>query len=201
MGCLGSKGFNENENEKNEKNSENDKNNNKKEKNKETKDKKKSEKKNDNDGNNDSNDVNNEITSENKKLDLQMQNYNGVILMKGVEECIPENLKENEIHNLVKQALSGNVEYNKITEEQAKAISSILYKKIHKKGSINMKDYPELEGVNIKVGSEKLTKELIRRMMFNNNQEIDEYQIDLTYSNLTKNNDDIKVLSIELLDD
>ncbi len=205
MGCLGSKSIDENENkkEKNEDEKSN-KNNNTNKNNKEKKDKiklDKSGKNIDNTENKDSNNVNTEqITSENQKLSLHKQKYEGVILMKGVEECIPENLKENEIYDLVEQALSGNKEYNKITKKQAKAISNILYKKIQK-NKINMKDYPELNGLNVKVGSEKLTKDLIRKMMFNNDKNIDEYQIDLTYLNLTKNNDNIKVLSIELLDD
>ena len=156
----------------------------------------------------DNKDISNIITegviSEPKKLNLQSQHYEGVILMKGVEEYIPEELNEDDVYQLIEDALYGNQngdenkDLNKITKEQAKAISSILYNKIHHKGNIDMKDYPELEGINVKIGVEKLTREVIKNMMFNN-KKIDECQIDLTYANLTKDNDDIKALTIELL--
>ena len=62
-----------------------------------------------------------------------------------------------------------------------------------------MNDYPELKGINVRIGAERLTKDIIRKMLFNNNNEIDEFQIDLTYTNLTNNNPNIKALSIEIL--
>ena len=92
--------------------------------------------------------------------------------MKGVEEYFPEDLNESEINNLVENALytsrdeGKKKDSKKITKKQTKAISSILYKKINKKDSINMDDYPELEGMNVKIGVQNLTKELIRKMMF-----------------------------------
>ena len=136
------------------------------------------------------------VVSNNAKLNLHKQNYEGVILMKGVEECFPEDLNEDDVYQLVENALNENKD--KINKEQAKAISSILFNKIHKKGKINIKDYPELKGINIKIGFEKLTREVIKNMMFNN-KKVDECQIDLTYANLTKDNDDIKALTIEIL--
>ena len=141
--------------------------------------------------------------SETKKIKLQQQNYEGVTLMKGVEEYIPEDLNEEDVYNLVENALYGynikedNKDIGEISKKQAKAISSILYNKIHKK-EINMKDYPELKGLTVKIGVEKLTKDVIRKMMFNN-KNVDDCQIDLTYANLTKKDDDIKALTIELL--
>ena len=123
--------------------------------------------------------------------------------MKGVEEYFPEELNESEINNLVENALytsrneDKKKDSKKITKKQTKAISSILYKKINKKGDINMDDYPELDGINVKIGVQNLTKELIRNMMFND-KEVDDYQIDLTYTNLTKDNPHIKALSIEI---
>ena len=138
------------------------------------------------------------VVSNNGKLNLHKQNYEGVILMKGVEECFPEDLNEDDVYQLVENALNENKDLNKIEKEQAKAISSILYNKIHKKGKINIKDYPELKGINVKIGFEKLTREVIKNMMFNN-KKVDDCQIDLTYANLTKDNDDIKALTIEIL--
>ena len=146
--------------------------------------------------------INTEGVFDTKKINLKKQNYEGVTLMKGVEEYIPEELNEEEVHNLVENAL---YEYNikdkndigEVSKQQSKAISSILYNKIHKK-EINMKDYPELKGLTVKIGVEKLTKDVIRKMMFNN-KKVDDCQIDLTYANLTKDNDDIRALTIELL--
>ena len=124
--------------------------------------------------------------------------------MKGIEDYYAEDFNEEEINNLVENALySSRDEDNKkdskkLTQKQKKAISSILYKKINKKDEINMDDYPELKGINVKIGVQKLTKDLIRKMMFND-RDVDDYQIDLTYTNLTKDNADIKALSIEIL--
>ena len=147
------------------------------------------------------------INSENKKLNLHKQYYEGVTLMKGVEEYIPEELNEDDILGLVEDAIHGNKlegggeekenEIAKITTEQTKAISKILYNKIHKK-EVNMKDFPELKGIKVKIAVEKLTKDVIRKMMFNE-KKVDDCQIDLTYLNLTKDNEDIKALTIEIL--
>ena len=141
------------------------------------------------------------VMSDNKKLNLHKQYYEGVTLMKGVEDFIAEDLNEDEVYNLVEQAIYSikeKEETSKISKEQTKAIASILYKKIHKKG-INMKDYPELKGIKVQIGIEKLTKEIIRKMMFNDIK-VDECHIDLTYANLTLENDDIKVLTIEIVE-
>lgn len=147
------------------------------------------------------------INSENKKLNLHKQYYEGVTLMKGVEEYIPEELNEDDILNLVEDAIHGNKvegeekeknnDLAKITTEQAKAISKILYNKIHKK-EVHMKDFPELKGMKVKIAVEKLTKDVIRKMMFND-KNVDDCQVDLTYLNLTKDNEDIKALTIELM--
>lgn len=145
------------------------------------------------------------INSENKKLNLHKQYYEGVTLMKGVEEYIPEELNEDDILNLVEDAIHGNRvegeekenDIAKITTEQAKAISKILYNKIHKK-EVRMKDFPELKGLKVKIAVEKLTKDVIRKMMFNE-KKVDDCQVDLTYLNLTKDNEDIRALTIELI--
>ena len=143
-----------------------------------------------------------EVLSSNKKIEVNKEIYEGVILMKGLEEVIAENLSKNQVRRLVEDALntkiSGDKDMEKLTEEQIKAIASILYNKIHKK-EINMNDFPELKGINVRIGAEKLTKDIIRKMLFNNNNEVDEFQIDLTYTNLTRNNNNIKALSIEIL--
>ena len=152
------------------------------------------------------------VTSENRKLNLHKTNYEGVVLMKGVEESIPEELNEDDIYQLVEAALYDKLvedkdqEEGKITKKQAKAIASILYNKINKdegrksnikNNSVNIKDYPELKGMKIKIGVGQLTREIIKNMMFHD-KEVDECQIDLTYANLTKDNNDMKALTIEL---
>ena len=144
------------------------------------------------------------VTSEARKINLHKQNYEGVVLMKGIEESIPEDLNEDDIYQLVEEALNYKTSdensdpKKKVTKAQTKAIASILYNKIkNKTDKINIKDYPELKGMNIKIGAEKLTKDIIRNMMFLN-KKVDECQIDLTYANLTRENDDIKSLTIEI---
>jgi len=144
------------------------------------------------------------VTSEARKINLHKQNYEGVVLMKGIEESIPEDLNEDDIYQLVEEALNYKTSdensdpKKKVTKAQTKAIASILYNKIkNKTDKINIKDYPELKGMNIKIGAEKLTKDIIRNMMFLN-KKVDECQIDLTYANLTRENDDIKALTIEI---
>ena len=153
------------------------------------------------------------LTSDGHKLAMHKENCNGVTLMKGIEECFSEDLNEDEILQLVEDALGDNINYDNsvqipgtITSNQAKAVAGILYKKINKKdkdeddksGDIDLKKYPELKGVNIKIGVSDLTKDVIKNIMFNG-QKVDDCQIDLTYANLTKKDDDIKALTIELL--
>lgn len=45
------------------------------------------------------------VMSDNKKLNLHKQYYEGVTLMKGVEDFIAEDLNEDEVYNLVEQAI------------------------------------------------------------------------------------------------
>ena len=153
------------------------------------------------------------ITSDGHKLTMHKENCNGVTLMKGIEECFSEDLNEDEIFQLVEDALGENINYDNsvnipgtISLKQAKAISGILYKKINKNkndeddksGDIDLKKYPELKGVNIKIGVSELTRDVIKNIMFNG-QKVDDCQIDLTYANLTKDNDNLKALSIQIV--
>ena len=153
------------------------------------------------------------ITSDGHKLAMHKENCNGVTLMKGIEECFSEDLNEEEILQLVEDALGENINYDNsvnipgtISLKQAKAISTILYKKINrnrndeddKSGDIDLKKYPELKGVNIKIGVSELTRDVIKNIMFNG-QTVDDCQIDLTYANLTKDNDNLKALSIQIV--
>ena len=152
------------------------------------------------------------VASEIRKMNLQKQNYEGVVLMKGVEESIPEDLNEEDVYQLVENALYDKLvddkdkTEGKLTKKQAKAIASILYNKIRKEDGkkdnkktdlINIDNYPELKGMKIKIGVGKLTREIIKNVMFQN-KEVDECQIDLTYANLTRENSDVKALTIEL---
>ena len=97
------------------------------------------------------------LTSDGHKLAMHKENCNGVTLMKGIEECFSEDLNEDEILQLVEDALGDNINYDNsvqipgtITSNQAKAVAGILYKKINKKdkdeddksGDIDLKKYP-----------------------------------------------------------
>ena len=117
------------------------------------------------------------VSSDARKINLHKQNYEGVVLMKGVEESIPEDLNEDDIYQLVANALYDKLvddkdkAEGKITKKQAKAIASILYNKIKKvegkkdnkkNDLINIDNYPELKGMKIKIGVGKLTREIIK---------------------------------------
>jgi hypothetical protein len=155
------------------------------------------------------------LTSDGHKLTLQKQQCNGVTLMKGIEEYFSEDLTENEILQLVEDALGDNIlDYDgeqipgTITSKQAKVIAQILYKKLNKKNNdedeksenddIDLKSHPELKGLNIKIGVSELTRDVIKNIMFSG-QTIDDCQVDLTYENLTKDNQCLKALSIQIL--
>ena len=157
--------------------------------------------------------LSNVLTTDGHKLQIRKENWNGVTLMKGIEECFSEDLTEDEILQLVEDALGESIVEDKkdqvpgtITSKQAKAIAHILYTKIRKKddeeddksGDIDIKNHPELKGVNIKIGVSELTKDVIKNIMFNG-QKVDDCQIDLTYANLTKDNNNLKALSIQIL--
>ena len=152
------------------------------------------------------------VTNDGHKLKMRKENCNGITLMKGIEECFSEDLNEDEVLQLVEDGLAGNINYDSsvqipgtVTSEQAKAVAKILYKKMNKKnddeddksGNIDLKEYPELKGVNIKIGVTQLTRDVIKNIMFNGEQ-VDDCQIDLTYANLTKDNDNYKALSIQI---
>ena len=151
-------------------------------------------------------------SNEGHKFPMYKQRFNGVTLMKGIEEVCPEDLNEDEIYQLVEDALGDDITDEKdkqspttITTKQAKTVAKILYNKLNKKsneedeksGEFDIKKYPELKGVNIKIGVVDLTKEVIKNQIYKG-QEVDDYQIDLTYNNLTQNNKKFTALSIQI---
>ena len=149
-------------------------------------------------------------TVESKKFNLKKNENEGLLIMDGIEDLFPEDLTEDDIYQLVEDALGENIVDNEedkipgtITKLQAKSIAKILYKKLKKKKGkhdVDISDYPELKGVNVKIGAGQLTKDVIKNMMFNDN-DIDEKQIDKAYRKLTKNASDVRALTIELITD
>lgn len=153
------------------------------------------------------------LTNDATKFLKNKDHSNGVIIMKGLQEYFPEDLDEDDILIMVEEALGENLNFEDdveipgaITFKQAKAIASLLYAKMNKKdddedekdGEIDIKNYPELKGVNEKIGVGDLTKDVVRNMMFRG-KKVDECQIDLTYANLTKGDDNMKALTIEIM--
>ena len=151
------------------------------------------------------------LTNEARNFQKNKDPSNGVIIMKGIREYIPEDLDEDDILIMVEEALGENINFEDeeeipgtITYKQAKAIASLLYAKINKKnddeddkdGEIDIKRYPELKGLNVKIGVGDLTKDVVRNIMFKG-KKVDECHIDLTYANLKKGDDNIKALTIE----
>ena len=149
-------------------------------------------------------------TVESKKFNLKKNENEGLLIMDGIEDLFPEDLTEDDIYQLVEDALGENIVENEedkipgtITKLQAKSIAKILYKKLKKKKGkhdVDISEYPELKGVNVKIGAGQLTKDVIKNMMFNDN-DIDEKQIDKAYRKLTKNASDVRALTIELITD
>ena len=125
-----------------------------------------------------------------------------------MDDCFTEDLTEEDVYKLVTDALNdkiiddeNNQEPGTINSKQAKAIANILYNKINKKDNdnkINLKKYPELKGVNVKVGVEKFTKDVVKKMMFQD-KKVDDKQIDKAYSKINKDNEEYKALTIEIL--
>ena len=149
-------------------------------------------------------------TVESKKFNLKKNENEGLLIMDGIEDLFPEDLTEDDIYQLVEDALGDSIVENEedkipgtITKLQAKSIAKILYKKLKKKKGkhdVDISEYPELKGVNVKIGAGQLTKDVIKNMMFNDN-DIDEKQIDKAYRKLTKNASDVRALTIELITD
>ena len=147
-------------------------------------------------------------TVESRKLNFKKKENEGLLIMDGVEELFTDDLTEDDIYQLVEDALGDSIVENDtdkipgtITRKQAKSIAKILYNKLKKKKgkhNIDISEYPELKGVNVKIGAGQLTKDVIKNMMFNDN-DIDENQIDKTYKKLTKNASDVRALTIELM--
>ncbi len=149
-------------------------------------------------------------TVETRKLNFKKKENEGLLIMEGVEELIPEELTEDDIYQLVQDALGENIvekEEDKvpgtITRKQARSIATLLYKKLRKKKGrheIDISEYPELRGLNIRIGAGQFTKDVIKNMMFND-ENVDEREIDKTYAKLAKNANDVKALTIELITD
>ena len=149
-------------------------------------------------------------TVETRKLNFKKKENEGLLIMEGVEELIPEELTEDDIYQLVQDALGENIvekEEDKvpgtITRKQARSIATLLYKKLRKKKGrheIDISEYPELKGLNIRIGAGQFTKDVIKNMMFND-ENVDEKEIDKTYAKLAKNSNDVKALTIELITD
>mgnify|MGYP007056184734 FL=1 len=147
-------------------------------------------------------------TVETRKWNIKKKENEGLLIMDGIEDLIPEDLTEEDIYQLVEDALGDNIVENEedkipgtITRKQAKSIAKILYKKLKKKKgkhNIDISEYPELKGVNVKIGAGQLTKDVIKNMMFNDD-DIDQKQLDKAYAKLTKNTNDVKALTIELI--
>ena len=149
-------------------------------------------------------------TVETRKLNFKKKEREGLLIMDGVEDLIPEDLTEDDIYQLVQDALGENIvekEEDKvpgtITRKQARSVASVLYKKLRKKKGrheIDISDYPELKGLNIKIGAGKFTKDVFKNMMFNEDN-FDEKEMEKTYAKLTKDSNNIKALTIELMND
>ena len=149
-------------------------------------------------------------TVESKKFNLKKNENEGLLIMDGIEDLFPEDLTEDDIYQLVEDALGENIVENEedkipgtITKLQAKSIAKILYKKLKKKKGkhdVDISEYPELKGVNVKIGAGQLTKDVVKNMMFNDDN-YDEKDLDKAYAKITKNTNDVKALTIELLSD
>ena len=149
-------------------------------------------------------------TVETRKLNFKKKENEGLLIMDGIEELIPEDLTEDDIYQLVEDALGDNIVENEgekipgtITRKQAKSVASVLYQKLKKKKGkhdIDISEYPELKGLNIKIGAGQLTKDVVKNMMFNDDN-YDEKDLDKAYAKITKNTNDVKALTIELLSD
>lgn len=143
-----------------------------------------------------------------KKMDMKKSSVNGVTLMKGIENFLPEDINEDQVYELIEASLKESIQEEKkgkrepgtITPKQAKVISSIIYDRI-KKGKtedINIKKYPELKGLDIKIGIQKLTKDVVKDYIFDD-EKVDDKKINSEYKELTKNNDDVNALTIQIL--
>ena len=79
-------------------------------------------------------------TVETRKLNIKKKENEGVLIMEGLEDIIPEELTEDDIYQLVEDALNDNIVEDEkkqvpgtITKKQAKSIAKLLYKKLKKK--------------------------------------------------------------------
>ncbi len=144
-----------------------------------------------------------------KKMDMKKSSVNGVTLMKGIENFLPEDINEDQVYQLIEESLKESIEEEKkgkkrepgtITKKQAKVIASIIYDRI-KKGKteeINVKKYPELKGLDIKIGITRLTKDVVKDYIYDE-EKVDDKKINSEYKELTKNNQDVNALTIQIL--
>ena len=144
-----------------------------------------------------------------KKMEMRKSSVNGVTLMKGIENFLPEDINEDQVYQLIEESLKESIQEEKkdkkrepgtITKKQAKVIASIIYDRI-KKGKtedINVNKYPELKGLDIKIGITKLTKDVVKDYIYDE-EKVDDKKINSEYKELTKNNEDVNALTIQIL--
>ncbi len=147
-------------------------------------------------------------------MNLKKSDFNGVTLMEGIEDYLPEEADQDDVYQLIEESLKENIvevkkgktrEAGTITKNQAKIISTILYDKIKKgkldkSGKIEQIDtskYPELKGVEVKIGIRKFTKDVVKDYLYTD-EKVDDSKVDKAYSNLNKNNESINALTIEI---
>ena len=147
-------------------------------------------------------------------MNLKKSNFNGVTLMQGIEDYFPEDIKEDDVYQLIEESLKENIveekkdkkmEPGKITKKQAKVIATVLCdkikkNKIDKKNSeaIDTKKYTELKGLNIKVGIRKFSKDVVKDYIYTD-EKVNDSEVEKAYSNLNKNDESINALTIEIL--
>ena len=142
-------------------------------------------------------------------MNMKKSSVNGVTLMQGIENFLPEDINEDQLNQLIEESLKESIVEEKkgkkrepgtITKKQAKVIASIIYERIQKGKTedINIDNYPELKGLEIKIGIKRLTKDVVKDYIFDE-EKVDDSEINSEYKKLTKNNEDVNALTIQIL--
>ena len=143
-----------------------------------------------------------------EKKPITIKSCKNLMISENVFEFLPEDISKEEIKNMVYNSLGNSIVDDKLkyikgknlTKEQVKCIIDILYMNvIHENNSEN--NYGEILGdAKIKIRMCDINKENVKNIIFKNNKNPDDEDVDEMLNQLTSSSENMKLFVIELLD-
>ena len=159
----------------------------------------------------------NPLEDVNKKSYMRKSKLNNITFVQNLKEFFPEEISKEEVKCMVMNALSGYIVNNKknfilgktVTREQAEAIADLVYEKIKMDENCKIEDYENndetnanfqsLDDVKIIIRMSDLNREIVKKIFFKDKENPTDEEINKTIQSVSQGNDNVKILTIELL--